>query len=76
MSSSSVSIESDIVWGLIFFSTLDRWKRRMVEVVIRAAKMKLSAISATKAMHMSVRGQCESTNESGWVGDGGGESVG
>lgn len=48
----------------------------MVEVVIRAAKMKLSAISATKVMHTSVRGQCESANESGWVGDGGDGSVG
>lgn len=48
----------------------------MVEVVIKAAKMKLSAISATKVMHMSVRGQCESANESGWMGDGGDESMG
>lgn len=36
----------------------------MVEVVIRAANMKLSAISATAAMHMSVNGQWESENES------------
>lgn len=69
------TLTSDIVWGLTFFSDLDRWKRRMVEVVISAAKMRLSAISATRVMHMSVNGQCESANESGRVG-GCGRSMG
>ena len=47
----------------------------MVKVVMRAAKMKLSAISATMTMHMSVNGQCDSVNESKRVEGGAGGSV-
>lgn len=47
----------------------------MVNVVIKAANIKLSAISATKAMHASVNGQCESVNESKRVDGGAGRSV-
>jgi hypothetical protein len=55
---------------------LDRWKRKMVEVVIRPAKMRFSAISATTVMQMSVNGQCDSENESRRTDGGAGESAG
>jgi len=41
----------------------------MVEVAIRAARTKLSVISATRAIHTSVSGQWESENESRRVDD-------
>lgn len=70
------TLTSDIIWGLTFFSALDRWKRMMVEAAIKVAKMKLSAISATAVMHMSVSGQCDSVNESKRVnGEAGGSGV-
>lgn len=43
---------------------------------MRAAKARLSAISATVVMHTSVSGQWESVNESRWVGDRGGGPAG
>ena len=61
---------------MTYFSTLDKWKRRTVEVAIRAARAKLSAISATTAMHVSVSGQWESVNESRRVDSGGDGPVG
>jgi hypothetical protein len=61
---------------LTLFSALDRWKRRTVEVTIRAARMKLSEISATMAIHTSVGGQWESVNESRRVDDRAGVSAG
>ena len=70
------TLTNDIVWGLTFFSALDRWKRRTVDVIMRAAKARLSAISATMAMHTRVSGQWESGNESRWVGDRGGGPMG
>jgi hypothetical protein len=48
----------------------------MFEAVIRAAKMKLSPISATMVIHMSVSGQWVSVNESRYVYGGIGGSVG
>jgi hypothetical protein len=55
---------------------LDRWKRRIVEVAMRAARMKLSVMSATKAIQTNVSGQWESVNESRRVDDRTGVSVG
>jgi hypothetical protein len=43
--------------------------------VIRAAKMKPSAISATTDMQMSVNGQCESVNASNRMDGGTGGTV-
>jgi len=62
------TLTSDIVCGLTPFSALDRWKRRTVEIAMRVARTKLSAIRATMAMHTSVSGQWESVNESRRVG--------
>jgi len=43
---------------------------------MRAARTKLSVISATRAIHTNVSGQWESVNESSRVGDRTGASVG
>jgi len=48
----------------------------MVEVAMRAARTKLSVISATRAIQTSVSGQWESVNESRRVGDGAGVPAG
>ena len=60
----------------MLFSALDRWKRRTVEVAMRAAKAKLSVISATRAIHTRVSGQWESVNDSRRVDDRAGEPAG
>lgn len=60
----------------MFFSALDRWKRRTVEIAIRAARTKPSVTSATTAIHRNVTGQWESENESRRVGDGAGGPAG